>query len=103
MPPFEVGSTRAIGAVHADIARKASTTTASIATAAASTAPATGTAGANATIVTSTALERSEAPVDGDRVSEIRKAVESGTYPLVPAKIADALIAAGILLRTGKA
>ncbi|MCP5395392.1 MAG: flagellar biosynthesis anti-sigma factor FlgM [Sphingomonadaceae bacterium] len=39
------------------------------------------------------------APVDTDRVSEIRKAVEQGTYPLTPAKIADAMIAAGYLLR----
>ncbi|BBC72177.1 conserved hypothetical protein [Altererythrobacter sp. B11] len=40
------------------------------------------------------------APVDHDRVAEIRKAVEQGKYPLVPAKIADAMIAAGYLLRS---
>lgn len=39
-------------------------------------------------------------PVDADRVAEIRKAVEQGRYPVVPAKIADAMIAAGYLLRT---
>lgn len=39
------------------------------------------------------------APVDTDRVAEIRKAVEQGTYPIIPAKIADAMIAAGYLLR----
>ncbi|RYY37097.1 MAG: flagellar biosynthesis anti-sigma factor FlgM [Sphingomonadales bacterium] len=31
---------------------------------------------------------------DAERVAEIRKAIEDGRYPLVPAKIADALIAA---------
>ena len=33
-------------------------------------------------------------PVDNDRVAEIRSALRDGTYPLVPAKIADAIIAA---------
>jgi negative regulator of flagellin synthesis FlgM len=33
-------------------------------------------------------------PVDTDRVAEIRSALRDGTYPLVPAKIADAMIAA---------
>lgn len=33
-------------------------------------------------------------PVDADRVAEIRNALRDGTYPLVPAKIADAMIAA---------
>jgi negative regulator of flagellin synthesis FlgM len=32
----------------------------------------------------------------------IRKAVETGTYPILPAKVADAMIAAGLLLRTAK-
>lgn len=38
-------------------------------------------------------------PVDQERVSEIRKAVEEGRYPVVPTRIADAIIAAGYLLR----
>ena len=42
------------------------------------------------------------APVDTDRVALIRKAIADGSYPIVPAKIADAIIAAGILLRTPK-
>ena len=33
-------------------------------------------------------------PVDNDRVAEIRSALRDGTYPLVPTKIADAMIAA---------
>jgi len=33
-------------------------------------------------------------PVDADRVAQIRDALRDGSYPLVPAKIADAMIAA---------
>lgn len=50
----------------------------------------------------SDALDPGAPPVDADRVAMIRKAVESGTYPIVPAKVADAVIAAGLLLRTSK-
>lgn len=50
-------------------------------------------------LVTSDALDPGEAPVDGDRVTVIRKAIEEGSYPVVPARIADAIIAAGMLLR----
>lgn len=39
------------------------------------------------------------APVDAERVKQIRKAVEEGRYPIVPTSVADALIAAGYLLR----
>lgn len=51
--------------------------------------------------VSSTAevLDAGPVPIDTDRVEVIRKAVETGTYPIVPAKIADAVIAAGMLLR----
>ena len=31
---------------------------------------------------------------DTERVAQVRKAIEDGRYPLVPAKIADAIIAA---------
>ena len=37
-----------------------------------------------------------EPPVDSDRVAEIRAALKDGSYPLVPAKIADAMIAARV-------
>ena len=40
------------------------------------------------------------APVDAERVAQIRKAVEDGSYPVTPVKIADAMIAAGLLLRS---
>lgn len=47
-------------------------------------------------------LDPGAPPVDAERVSQIRKAIEQGTYPLLPTRVADAMIAAGVLLRTGK-
>jgi len=52
-----------------------------------------------ATFQPSEALDAGPAPVDGERVAVIRKAIESGAYPVIPTKIADAMIAAGLLLR----
>lgn len=37
-------------------------------------------------------------PVDAERVQQIRAALQDGTYPLVPTKIADAIIAAQVSL-----
>lgn len=48
------------------------------------------------------ALDPSEAPIDTDRVAQIKKAIEDGKYPVIPFRIADAMIAAGLLLRSGK-
>ena len=44
-------------------------------------------------------LDAGPAPVDAERVATIRKAIENGTYPLNPAEVADAFIAAGFMLR----
>lgn len=41
-------------------------------------------------------------PVDNQRVSEIRTALREGTYPIVPAEITDAIIAARLMLSTGQ-
>ena len=50
-------------------------------------------------LVTSTARDAGTMPVNAERVSEIRKAIQSGRYPVLPEKIGDALIAAGLLLQ----
>ena len=44
----------------------------------------------------------SNAPVDTDRVTQIRNALKDGTYPLVPASVADAMIASRFILIEGK-
>ena len=54
---------------------------------------------AQATLVSTTSAAAGEPPVETDRVNAIRKAIQSGNYPLVPTKIADAMIAAGMILR----
>lgn len=43
-------------------------------------------------------LAGSSPPVDAERVEIIREAVREGRYPLVPAQVADAIIAAGMFL-----
>ena len=63
------------------------------------TAQATATPSGEQVTLDSTAAAGPSAPVDEDRVAEIRRAVEQGRYPVVPTRIADAMIAAGFLLR----
>lgn len=61
-----------------------------------------GQAQAAATVVRSDALDAGAEPVDGERVAEIRRAIERGSYPVIPMRVTDAMIAAGMLLRSGK-
>ncbi|HEY6870175.1 MAG TPA: flagellar biosynthesis anti-sigma factor FlgM [Novosphingobium sp.] len=61
--------------------------------------PANTSTAAAATFQPSQALDPGQAPVDAERVQVIRHAIETGTYPIIPTKIADAMIAAGLLLR----
>lgn len=42
----------------------------------------------------SQAADMASPPVDAERVEQIRAALRDGSYPLVPAQIADAMIAA---------
>lgn len=106
MPPIETGPARALTAISARIARNAGgeTLPGANGVAAASKAAVQGESASitGATVETTEALDPGAPPVDADRVEMIRKAVESGKYPVVPAKIADAMIAAGVLLRNGK-
>jgi negative regulator of flagellin synthesis FlgM len=92
MPRIETGPVRPVAAVDVRIARQAGGQDPKLEKATAQP-PA---------VVKSEALDPGQAPVDPERVSLVRKAVESGTYPVIPARIADAMIAAGILLRSPK-
>lgn len=98
MPPIELGPTRPVAPIESWALRASGGKGEPAAKAAANA----GAPAAGATVVRSDALDPGAPPVDLDRVQMIRKAVESGTYPVVPAKIADAIIAAGIFLRTAK-
>ena len=92
MPPINLGPALPVGAVNTTALR---TATGGSARTERTAAPAAG-------VVTSDALDPGSPPIDTERVQMIRKAVETGTYPVVPAKVADAMIAAGMLLRTSK-
>ena len=52
------------------------------------------------TVETGTRVAAGSVPVDGDRVATIKEALRDGSYPIVPAKITDALIAARLMLST---
>ncbi len=41
-------------------------------------------------------IDAAAAPVDTDRVTQIKNALRDGTYPLIPVEIADAMIAAQV-------
>lgn len=43
-----------------------------------------------------------QAPIDGDRVAQIRQAIESGSYPLNSNEIADGIIASGLFQIVGE-
>lgn len=42
------------------------------------------------------AMDSPSAPVDAERVQQIRAALQDGSYPLVPTQIVDAMIAAQV-------
>jgi negative regulator of flagellin synthesis FlgM len=100
MSSFEIGAPRPVGAVQVKPAGL------SVKPAAPSAVPSENPQSVNAApvdtpqIATSDAVKAGEPPVDAERVLTIRRAIETGKYPITPAKIADAMIAAGILLRS---
>lgn len=96
MPPIDTRLTSPIGSVQAAslnvrLARTASGT---------SDQPAKAETAEADVVVLGDTLDAGEVPVNAERVKEIRKALESGTYPILPATIADGIIAAGLILRT---
>ncbi|WP_395391877.1 flagellar biosynthesis anti-sigma factor FlgM [Novosphingobium sp. BL-8A] len=101
MPPIEVGATSAVSARPARTAGGETLSGANGVTVSAESSEARSTAAPASTAVeASAALDPGQVPVDSDRVALIRKAVENGTYPVIPTQIADAIIAAGMLLRS---
>lgn len=53
-------------------------------------------------VETTTSFDALQPPVDQARVTEIRNALKQGNYPLYPTKIADAMIAAPLLLSAAR-
>lgn len=101
MPPIEfgqnaAGALRPVGAVRTEPAVAPVTPTTPVA----APAPAAQATAAATAVQTSQALNAGKPPVDENRVSQIKDAIERGTYPLLPTKVADAMIAAGLMLST---
>ena len=88
---FEPGPARAISRIEARIARKSAEGDNKFPSAKASPV---------ATVARSEALDPGKPPVDAERVATLRKAIESGDYPVIPTTVADAVIAAGMLWRS---
>lgn len=106
MPPIEIGpggpqAARAVGAVDARI-RQAQDSAGTPGAASASAHRAAENAPAAPKVERSAALDAGQPPIDTDRVAVIRKAIETGSYPVIPTRVADAMIAAGLLLRSEK-
>jgi negative regulator of flagellin synthesis FlgM len=100
MSPIEIGASRPVGPVQVNTARPGKASEVATETAAVNGAT---DAGVAAQVEKSSALDAGQAaPVDAERVKDIRHAIETGKYPIIPAKIADAMIAAGMLLRTAQ-
>jgi len=53
-------------------------------------------------VQTGAKVSAGEMPVDNERVAQIRDALRDGSYPIVPARITDAIIAARLLLSAGQ-
>ncbi len=102
----QVGATESKLSLNTDASAATSANNASVNLAAntqvSANSPASASATSAAAVVTSTQASAGAAPVDTDRVATIKKAIEDGNYPLVPTKIGDAMIAAGMLLRINK-
>ena len=102
MASFDIGATPPVGAVQLTSVQPAAASVAAT-TANPVSGPAAGSTTAASTaapvVQTSLSVSAGEAPIDHSRVVEIRKALQNGNYPLVPAKIGDAMVAAGMMLR----
>lgn len=102
MSSIEIGAPRPVGPVQVKTAANAKAAPAAAAPTTVETPSSlVADAGPAAQVQRSAALDAgSSAPIDIERVKDIRQAIETGSYPLLPAKISDAMIAAGMLLRT---
>lgn len=92
MPPIQMGPLRPIAAIDNRVSRPVDSPGAGPLRAAL----------ARPSLIASDTLDPGAPPVDAERVAQIRRALESGTYPLLPTRTADAVIAVGHLLRNPK-
>lgn len=96
MPSLELSKLPSVSAARAVTASDRAQIEARAPTAA--TAPVSATPPSGISVEVSGAAEAASPPIDAERVSQIREALRDGSYPLVPTKIVDAMIAAQISL-----
>jgi negative regulator of flagellin synthesis FlgM len=65
---------------------------------AAAAADTSGAAASGISLEVTAASDTASPPVDAERIQQIKAALRDGSYPLVPTKIADAMIAAQVSL-----
>jgi negative regulator of flagellin synthesis FlgM len=100
MSSFEIGASSSVSAVQSSSVQQSTAgTPANTGGSTASNATVTTDTKTTSDVQTTVSTSAGTVPVDQDRVDQIRQAVENGTYPLVPTKIGDAMIAAGVMLR----
>ena len=102
MSSFEIGASRPVGAVQLNTVQPAAPGAAATdiaPTAGPATGPTSAATSATPQVETSLAASAGAVPVDQSRVAQIREAIQNGTYPVFPAKISDAMIAASVLLQ----
>ncbi|MCX9148144.1 flagellar biosynthesis anti-sigma factor FlgM [Erythrobacter sp. WG] len=92
MPSVELSKLPSVGAARAPTASER----AQVETRAAAPTAASGTPGISLEVAAASATP--SPPVDAERVAAIRAALRDGSYPLVPTRIADAMIAAQVSL-----
>ncbi len=92
MPSFELSKLQAVTGVRALSGTDRAALEARSSRSSGSAAPNTPTSGVS--IEVGTSVKAPNPPVNSERVQEVRKALKEGSYPLVPAEIADAMIAA---------
>ena len=97
MPPIETGPARPVGRIE-----PVSYSWPAVRTAGGSPRRTGETENAEVAVVLGDALNPGEAPVDAGRVAQIRQAIADGSYPIIPMTVADAIIAAGLILRSAK-
>jgi len=93
MPSFELSKLQAVSAPRALSEANRTPIDPRTSASSPSTGP-TATAGVGVSLEVNAGVDTAKAPVDQDRVAEIKAALRDGSYPLVPTQIADAMIAA---------
>ena len=96
MPSVELSKLAGVGAPRAMTASDRAQIEARAAATAASSPGAAAPPVSGISLEVTAARAAATAPVDAERVAQIRTALRDGSYPLVPTKIVDAMIAAQV-------